>query len=370
MEEPMTDKSKTVKVEEETQLALVGRPAELYKQATDVAGVCKQIVVKTAITIKGNKYVKVEGWEAIAAAHGFVAGARDVERVDTGWKAVGELRRISDGTVIATAEGFVGDDEPMWAGNEGRSGRSEYAIRAMAQTRAISRVCRSAFAHVVVLMDEGLSTTPAEEVPSEGFGDKHTPMREYEQETVTVGDKATDDLLELSVWLNENNIPEGFALAMLKEKKLVAPNLTKLGNAPPGVIRRTLQSRERLLKAFENSSAVPEQSQGKPLVERRANVKAYEDEDQSAPELREPCQEDVTPDDLLAQEGEEDWRTVSIHFGKQKGVQLGKIGLKSLTWWIENWHPEQWKGRWNDKDLLLDAALCVAHAEMRNGGDE
>jgi hypothetical protein len=37
----------------------------------------------------------------------------------------------------------------------------------MAQTRAISRVCRSAFAHVVVLIDKELSTTPAEEVPRE-----------------------------------------------------------------------------------------------------------------------------------------------------------------------------------------------------------
>ena len=39
----------------------------------------------------------------------------------------------------------------------------------MAQTRAISRACRSAFAHVVVMMNAGLSTTPAEEVPLGGF---------------------------------------------------------------------------------------------------------------------------------------------------------------------------------------------------------
>jgi hypothetical protein len=34
----------------------------------------------------------------------------------------------------------------------------------MTSTRAIRRVCRSAFAHVVVLMGAGLMTTPAEEV--------------------------------------------------------------------------------------------------------------------------------------------------------------------------------------------------------------
>jgi hypothetical protein len=73
---------------------------------------------------------------------------------------------MDTGQVIATAEGFVGDDEPTW------SSRPTYAKRAMCQTRAISRACRSAFAHVVVLIDRNLSTTPAEEVPFGGFEDK------------------------------------------------------------------------------------------------------------------------------------------------------------------------------------------------------
>jgi hypothetical protein len=47
----------------------------------------------------------------------------------------------------------------------------------MAQTRAISRVCRSAFAHVVVLIDSDLSTTPAEEVPFDGFEEKPQEKR-------------------------------------------------------------------------------------------------------------------------------------------------------------------------------------------------
>jgi hypothetical protein len=71
--------------------------------------------------------------------------------------------------VIAEAEGFVGDDERTW------NKRDEYAKRAMAQTRAISRACRSAFAFVVTYMDAGLETTPAEEVPSEGFADSPHP---------------------------------------------------------------------------------------------------------------------------------------------------------------------------------------------------
>jgi hypothetical protein len=148
-----------------------------YRQSTDAAGLCRDIVVKTAKPIQGRKFVSVEGWQAIAIAHGCAAGARDVERVDGGVRAIGEVRRMSDGQVIATAEGFVGEDEPTWYGGETVSygkkkvlpKRADYAIRAMAQTRAISRACRSAFAHVVVMIDEGLSTTPAEEVPDGGF---------------------------------------------------------------------------------------------------------------------------------------------------------------------------------------------------------
>jgi hypothetical protein len=172
---------------------LMANPGQQMRQATDVAGVCGEIVKKTAIRIQGKQYVRVEGWQSIATAYGCVAGARDVQRVTGGVSAIGELRKISDGTLVGTAEGFVGEDEAVWFGGEREvrdktnpSGwtkrtmppRPMYAIRAMAQTRAISRVCRSAFAHVIVLIDSNLSTTPAEEVPAEGFHDFAQPSEE------------------------------------------------------------------------------------------------------------------------------------------------------------------------------------------------
>jgi hypothetical protein len=157
---------------ESTQLSVssgTNTVAAYHRQATDVAGVCKDIVHQTAQSIGGRKYVRVEGWQAIATAHGCVASARDVEKIEGGWRAIGEVRRMDTGSVIASAEGFLGTDEPVWAK------RPEYAKRAMAQTRAISRACRSAFAHVVVLIGGGLETTPAEEVPAEGFNDSPRP---------------------------------------------------------------------------------------------------------------------------------------------------------------------------------------------------
>lgn len=166
--------------------------AEVYRASTDAAGLCREIVLQTAMTIQNRKYVKVEGWQAIAIAHGCTAGARDVEAIEGGVRAIGEIRRMSDGALLATAEGFVGEDEPTWYGGETVSygkkkvlpKRPDYAIRAMAQTRAISRACRSAFAHVVVLIDSNLSTTPAEEVPMGGFDNDGPALRVVKPEDV------------------------------------------------------------------------------------------------------------------------------------------------------------------------------------------
>lgn len=158
---------------ETTELAVV-KPSELMRQASDVAGVCREIVAKTAKKIQGRKYVCVEGWSAIAIAHGCVLSARDVEQLETGVRATGEVRRMSDGVVLATAEGFVGNDESMWAK------RPEYARRAMAQTRGMSRAARTAFAHVIVMIDGNLSTTPAEEIP-EGEHEVNGKRSELEQ---------------------------------------------------------------------------------------------------------------------------------------------------------------------------------------------
>jgi hypothetical protein len=144
------------------------------RQATDVAGACREIVKQTCQRIGQRDYVRVEGWQAIAVAHGCVASARDVERLEDGYRCIGEVKRMDNGQVISSAEGFLGDDEPMWAT------RPTYAKRAMCQTRSISRACRSAFAHIVVLIDRNLSTTPAEEVPFGGFDNE--PLNTYKNE--------------------------------------------------------------------------------------------------------------------------------------------------------------------------------------------
>lgn len=160
-------------------------PIANIKKSTDVAGACKEIVTRTSIKIQNRKYVPVEGWMAIATAHGCNLSATDVKQVDGGISARGLVRRISDGIILGEAEGFVGDDEKTW------SNRPLFARRAMAQTRAMSRAARSVFAHVVVLMDAGLETTPAEEMGHEIEIKPvaSTPQREIIQQPVKVDPK-------------------------------------------------------------------------------------------------------------------------------------------------------------------------------------
>ena len=171
------------------------------RQATDVAGACRAIVKETCQRIGQKDYVRVEGWQAIAVAHGCVASARDVERLEDGYRCIGEVKRMDNGQVISSAEGFLGDDEKMWFE------RPTYAKRAMVQTRAISRACRSAFAHIVVLIDSKLSTTPAEEIPVGGFEDINTDKYEPAPKPVKLDTVKADfiskaDLADITAKLN------------------------------------------------------------------------------------------------------------------------------------------------------------------------
>lgn len=134
-------------------------PQEMVARAQQAADACRSIVLKHCSEIRGRRHVQVEGWQAIANALGCVASASGVRREEEGYSAIGEVRRMVDGVVISTGEGFVGDDERMW------NSRPVYARRAMAQTRAISRACRSAFAFIAVMVDDSISPTPDEEMP-------------------------------------------------------------------------------------------------------------------------------------------------------------------------------------------------------------
>lgn len=168
----------------------------LFRQATDLAGTCREAVLKSVREIAGRNYIEVEGWVALAWASGLTPSIKLVEETEKGIRAVAVLKRDSDGAELSSAEGFVGRDEPDWYGGtverldkKSRTPvmktitlpkRADHAIRAMAQTRAVSRVVCNKYRHVIRFIDAGLATTPAEEVMT---GDEEAAPREEKKVT-------------------------------------------------------------------------------------------------------------------------------------------------------------------------------------------
>lgn len=109
----------------------------------------------------GKKYVFVDGWTTLARLYNYTP---DIERVvglegtTPGYVATARLIN-EDGQTVARAEASASTGEDRWAGSD------DYAIRSMAQTRAISKVCRVALSWVMVLA--GFQGTPAEEMPGD-----------------------------------------------------------------------------------------------------------------------------------------------------------------------------------------------------------
>jgi len=79
------------------------------------------------------------------------------------------------------------------------------------------------------------------------------------------------------------------------------------------------------------------------------------------------------PVDYLEEHGEF-WPDVRIHLGQLgeadegRGTRLGSLNEESLRFWIQNYTPEKYHGEWVEKDVLLDAGLCVAEREMNTEG--
>lgn len=151
----------------------IAPPSELVAKGQAVANACRKIIETCSMSMQGRNYILAEGWQALAAATGLSPRIESVDELHGGdIRAVCVLIRLSDGEIVSRAEGFVGTDETTWFGGEvvNKWGtkklpkRPKFAIRAMAQTRAVSRACRSALSWVVPLIGKNLETTPAEEI--------------------------------------------------------------------------------------------------------------------------------------------------------------------------------------------------------------
>lgn len=146
-------------------------PVEVLRQSWAIAQPLKQAIVGAGLSVKiqGRDYVKVEGWTMLGSMLGvfpLVAWTRRVSETDgfeaDGWEACVEAKTMA-GATVGRAEGQCTRDEKAW------SNRDDYALRAMAQTRAMSRAMRGPLGFVMAL--GGFQATAAEEMPhEEGYG--------------------------------------------------------------------------------------------------------------------------------------------------------------------------------------------------------
>ncbi len=125
-----------------------------------------------------KKFVFVDGWTTLAKMYGLTPDIEWTQDLAEGGHLARARLMREDGTVASSAEAECGGaSDGEWAT------RDAPATRSMAQTRAVSKVCRLALSWVMVLA--GYSGTPAEEMNGgNGKPAPRKPLAQVDQDTV------------------------------------------------------------------------------------------------------------------------------------------------------------------------------------------
>jgi hypothetical protein len=164
-------------------------PGEMIAQATLIANHLQSVVEKAGLisNIAGKAYPRVEAWTTLATLVGCSARTEwtkpvlDTDGKQVGWEAAVEVVN-SHGVVIGRAEAECLRSERNW------SGRDDFALRSMAQTRATGKALRIPLGWIAVLA--GYEATPAEEM-----GDRSTDNKVAEPATTEAKPAAEPKLL-------------------------------------------------------------------------------------------------------------------------------------------------------------------------------
>jgi hypothetical protein len=130
----------------------------VIRRATDIAAPLADVVRKQKLVtmIHGREHVRVEGWTLLGSMLGVFPVVEWTRQLPDGWEARVEAK-TRDGAVVGAAEAECLRTESTW------KSRDDYALRSMAQTRAVSKALRGPLGFVMQLA--GFEATPAEEMP-------------------------------------------------------------------------------------------------------------------------------------------------------------------------------------------------------------
>jgi hypothetical protein len=164
-------------------------PTEVLAAAKTVAEALKG-ALKTGgmvIRIRDSEHVRIEGWQTLGSMLGvtpYVVWSRPIEG---GWEARAEAR-AQDGRPVGAGEAMCSRGEKTW------KGRDDYAIRSMAQTRAMSKALSGPLRFIITLA--GYSGTPAEEL-DEAYGPAATDQERRGLERAALALRADADVPQL-----------------------------------------------------------------------------------------------------------------------------------------------------------------------------
>jgi len=138
-------------------------PVEVIASAQKVAQALRDVLTQQKLTqrIGQSDHVKVGGWTLLGSMLGVFPVVVWTHAIEGGWEARVEARTRS-GEIVGAGEAMCTRAEKRWKAAD------EYALRSMAQTRAVSKALKVPLGFVVTLA--GYNETPAEEVPATVHG--------------------------------------------------------------------------------------------------------------------------------------------------------------------------------------------------------
>lgn len=155
----MSTEIQTVEPEARAPMTLFGTddPAAVVDRASRVATSLAEVIKERRLSsrISGKEHVNVEGWTLLGSMLGVFAEVEWSRPLDNGWEARAVARTLS-GNVVGAAEAMCTTGEGRWRSAD------PYAVRSMAQTRAVSKALRMPLGFIMHLA--GYSATPAEEI--------------------------------------------------------------------------------------------------------------------------------------------------------------------------------------------------------------
>lgn len=132
-------------------------PTAVVERATEVANALSEVIEQKNLytQIQRRKHVNVEGWTLLGSMLGVFPIVEWTRQTDDGWEARVVARTLS-GADVGAAEAMCSRRESSW------KNRDDYAIRSMAQTRAVSKALRHPLGFIMTLA--GYEATPEAEI--------------------------------------------------------------------------------------------------------------------------------------------------------------------------------------------------------------